>query len=257
MAFNPTAFKGLFFDIYATLIDWEAGIYPQLLKLSQHLPQSDARREDNAENRKRLLQAYAKHEKAVEHENPKLPYPQILEEVYSRIASDLGVSAAQADKEAFGRSIGEWPAFPDTVKAMQVLAKYYKLFVLSNVDNASFDRTRTGPLNGVHWDGIYTAEQIGSYKPNPKNYQHVVTRLDEDFGIKKDEILLVAQSLDIDHASAKALGFKPAAWIARKSAFMGGNREQLEAEGLIELGAEFSTLGELAEAVERAFSTRD
>lgn len=118
------------------------------------------------------------------------------------------------------------------------------------------DRTRTGPLNGVHWDGIYTAEQIGSYKPNPKNYDHVVTRLEEDFGIQKDEILMVAQNLDIDHASAKALGFKPAVWIARKGAFMGGNREQLEADGVIELGAEFSTLGEMAEAVDKAFSGR-
>lgn len=256
MGFDPSEFKGLFFDIYATLIDWEAGICPQLLHLSQHLPSDDVRREDNAENRKSLLKAYASHEKAVEHENPTWPYPQILEEVYNRIALALGVPADRADKEAFGRSIGEWPAFPDTVKAMQVLAKHYKLFVLSNVDNASFDRTRTGPLNGVHWDGIYTAEQIGSYKPNPKNYDHVVTRLEEDFGIQKDEILMVAQNLDIDHASAKALGFKPAVWIARKGAFMGGNREQLEADGVIELGAEFSTLGEMAEAVDKAFSGR-
>jgi 2-haloalkanoic acid dehalogenase type II len=257
MGFNPTEFKGLFFDIYATLIDWEAGIYPQLLHLSQKLPSGDARRDDNAENRKKLLRAYASNEKAVEHEHPRWPYPQILEEVYSRIASDLGVPIDSEDKVAFGRSIGDWPAFPDTVKAMQVLAKHYKLFVLSNVDNASFDRTRTGPLKGVHWDGIYTAEQIGSYKPNPNNYNHVVTRLDEDFGIEKDKILLVAQSLDIDHVSAKALGFKPAVWIARNRSFMGGNREELESKGLIELGAEFSTLGEMAEAVEKAFSGRE
>jgi len=254
MGFNPTEFKGLFFDIYATLIDWESAIYPQLLRLAQSLPTGHARRADNAENRKWLIRAFAANERVVEHDNPTLPYPQILEEVYSRIGTDLGVQVDEADKVAFGRSIGDWPAFPDTVKAMQVLAKHYKLFVLSNVDNASFDRTRTGPLKGVDWDGIYTAEQIGSYKPNPNNYNYVVTRLHEDFGIEKDQILLVAQSLDLDHASAKALGFEPGVWIARSNAAMGESREELESKGLIELGAEFSTLGEMAEAVERAFS---
>ena len=211
MAFDLKQFKGLFFDIYATLVDWEAGIYPQLLRLSQALPQDDARRVDTPGTRTALLRAYAVNERAVEHENPALPYPQILEAVYARIAAQLGVqSFDRTDQVAFGRSIGDWPAFPDTVAAMQTLAKHYKLFVLSNVDDASFAQTCSGPLNGVHWDGIYTAEQIGSYKPNPNNYNFVVKRLDEDFGISKDQILLVAQSLDIDHVSTKALGFKPA-----------------------------------------------
>jgi FMN phosphatase YigB (HAD superfamily) len=137
---------------------------------------------------------------------------------------------------------------------MQVLAKHYKLFVLSNVDNASFARTLDGPLKGVHWDGIYTAEQIGSYKPNPRNYNHVVTHLDKNFGIPKDEILLVAQSLAVDHVAATALGFRPGVWIARKSSSMGGNREELEAKGLLKLGATYSTLGEMAKAVEKAFA---
>ncbi|KIW20579.1 haloacid dehalogenase, type II [Exophiala spinifera] len=256
-SFDLCSFKGIFFDIYATLIDWESGIYPQLLKLSQQLPAGDARREDTPETRKKLLRMYATNEKIVEHDNPTLAYPKILESVYDRIAAELGVpDTDDADRVAFGKSIGEWPAFPDTVEAMKVLAKHYKLFVLSNVDNESFARTLSGPLNGVHWDGIYTAEQIGSYKPNPRNYEYVVDKLKTDFGISKDETLMVAQSLDIDHISAKALGFRPAVWIARYAgdAAMGGNKEDLEAKGLIELGASYSTLGEMAEAVEKAFA---
>jgi hypothetical protein len=35
---------------------------------------------------------------------------------------------------------------------------------------------------------------------------------------------------------------------------MGGKREELEAKGLIELGATYETLGELAEAVKEAFA---
>jgi 2-haloalkanoic acid dehalogenase type II len=255
MTLDLTQVKGMFFDIYATLIDWESGIYPFLFQhLAHQLPESNPLHGDNAKTRKTLLHMYAANEPTVEHENPKLPYPQILEQVYARIAAELGVQVKHDDQVAFGRTIGDWPAFPDTVAAMQTLAKHYKLAVLSNVDDASFARTCAGPLKGVHWDGIYTAEQIGSYKPNPNNYQHVVDKFQEKFGIPKDGLVMVAQSLDMDHAACKALGFKPGVWIARGDAAMGGNKEEQEARGLIELGATYETLGELAEAVEKAFS---
>ncbi|KIV84671.1 haloacid dehalogenase, type II [Exophiala sideris] len=256
MAFDLTKAKALFFDIYATLIDWEAGIYPQLLRLSQKAESQSNCLEDTPESRTKLLRAFAKHDKAVGHEHPTLAYAQVIEEIYARIAKDLGAEFSKEDQQAFGQSIGDWPAFPDTVDAMKVLGKYYKVFVLSNVDNASFERTRTGPLRGGHWDGIYTAEMVGSYKPSPNNYNYVVKRLEEDFSIKKDEMLLVAQSLDIDHISTKALGFQPGVWIARESAAMGGMKDELEEQGLIELGATYATLGDMAEAVEKAFESK-
>lgn len=238
--------KGLFFDIYATLINWEAGIYPSLLRL--------AKSEDTPALKDKLLDAYHEYQAAIWAAHPTLPYPQILEQVYERIAQDLGVSFSREEQVAFGHSIGEWPAFPDTVEAMKVLSKYYKLFVLSNVDNASFERTRTGPLQSVHWDGIYTAERIGSYKPDPRNYEFVVTRAAEDFSIKKEELMMVAQSLNIDHLMSKKLGFPPGVWISRQGSAMGGKREEMEQQGLLEIGATYDTLGEFAEAVEKAFN---
>jgi 2-haloalkanoic acid dehalogenase type II len=256
MTFDLTKIKGMFFDIYATLIDWEAGIYPFLFRhLANQLPDSNPLRENNDKTRQTLIHMYAANEPIVEHENPKLPYPQILEQVYARIATELGVQVKRDDQIAFGRSVGDWPAFPDTIAAMEILAKHYKLAVLSNVDDASFARTSSGPLKGVHWDGIYTAEQVGSYKPNPNNYNFVVEKFQEKFDIPKDGLVLVAQSLDMDHLACKALGFKPGIWIARGASHMGGgNRKELEAQGLIDLGAAYNNLGELAEAVESAFS---
>lgn len=238
--------KGLFFDIYATLINWEAGIYPSLLRL--------AKSEDTPAIKDKLLGAYHEYQAEIWAAQPTLRYPQVLEEVYARIAQDLGVSFTREEQVAFGHSIGEWPAFPDTVEAMKVLSKYYKLFVLSNVDNDSFERTRTGPLQSVHWDGIYTAEQIGSYKPDPRNYEFVVTRAAEDFSIKKEELVIVAQSLNIDHLMSKKLGFPPGVWISRQGSTMGGRREEMEQQGLLEIGATYDTLGEFAEAVEMAFN---
>lgn len=253
MAFDLKSYKGIFFDIYGTLIQWEEGLYDHLFKLTRQLPDSHPRRADTTENHQKLLQSYSKFEQQVEREYPTMKYPQILETVYDCIAAELGVPGDPAAREALGRSIGDWPAFPDTIEAMKVLARYYKLFVLSNVDNESFERTLSGPLKGVHWDAIYTAEDIGSYKPHPNNYQYVVDKAKE-FGIQKEELLLVAQSLDVDHQMVKKLGFKPSVWIARSSAATGGVREEMEARGELNIGATYQTLGEMAEGVEKAWS---
>ena len=222
--------------------------------LVQKLPESHPLRADTAQTRQTLFHLYAVHEKAAEHEHPQWKYPQILEQAYARIAAQVGVPLERARQVAFGQSVGDWPAFPDTVAAMQMLANHYKLFVLSNVDDASFARTCAGPLNGVRWDDIYTAQQIGSYRPHPDNYNYVAARAQQDFGLAKDRIVLVAHGLNIDHASCKALVFQPGVWIVRRGSDMGGDREELEAQGLIELGAVYGTLGEMAKAVEKAFS---
>ncbi|KAK5214654.1 hypothetical protein LTR47_012116, partial [Exophiala xenobiotica] len=177
MAFDLRSFKAIFFPINATLIDWESGIYPSLLHLSQQLPVGDAPQEDTPSTRGALLRMYAATEGVVQHENPQLAYPQILEKVQGGVRPEHRVVAR----------------VPGMVAAMQVLARHYKLFVLSNVGDTSFSRRPAGPLRGVHWDGIYTAQQIGSYKPGDRNYLFVVDRLGKDFGTAQDETLMVAQ----------------------------------------------------------------
>ena len=138
---------------------------------------------------------------------------------------------------------------------MQKLSKQYKLVVLSNVDKASFSRTLSGPLAGVKFDAIYTAEDIGSYKPDVKNFAYLVEHAEKDFGVRKDEILKVAQSLYHDHVPAKAFGLRPSVWIERRpggeEALMGSRLEDLNEQ--VDLAATFKSLGELVEVVEKAF----
>ena len=43
----------------------------------------------------------------------------------------------------------------------------------------------TGPLNGVKFDGIYTAENIGSYKPDLNNFRYLVENVDSSLGLRK------------------------------------------------------------------------
>jgi 2-haloalkanoic acid dehalogenase type II len=262
MVFDLTDYKLLSFDIYATLIDWETGIYDALMPLVDQLPSdSQYRGKSPEETRKLVLRAFSSHERALQSEQPKLLYNKLLTETYKHLAPRLGVQATDAEAQKFGDSVGTYPAFPDTVAAMKVLGSYYKLVALSNVDNENFSRTLSGPLHGVKFDGIYTAENIGSYKPDLNNFKYLIENVNKQFGVKKEEILHTAQSLTHDHVPGKEIGLRPGVWISRaggegKGSAMGGSLEALEKEGKVDLGAVYETLGDMAEAVEKAFAAR-
>jgi 2-haloalkanoic acid dehalogenase type II len=198
MSFDPISYKLLSFDIYGTLINWEEGIYSSLLPLLSKLPSSSPHHPSNntpSQTRHFLLSEYTKLEQSIQKEEPTLTYPLVLTKIYTQLAASLSIPITSEEATTFGSTIGSWPAFPDTVSAMQKLSKYYKLVVLSNVDKSSFSRTLSGPLSGVHFDAIYTAEDIGSYKPDLKNFAYLVENAEKGFGVKKEEILKVAQSL--------------------------------------------------------------
>ena len=95
--------------------------------------------------------------------------------VHGRLARAWGVAEDAAENERFGGSIGDWPAFPDTVDALRVLRQRYRLVILSNVDRDGF-RASNQRL-GVSFDAIYTAQDIGSYKPDPRNFTYMLERL--------------------------------------------------------------------------------
>lgn len=260
MVFNPTEYKLLSFDIYGTLIDWESGIFdallPLLSKLPEHNPHHPSQNSTEV-TRHFLLGEYTNYELEIQKEHPNFPYPKILATVYERLAVKLQVPFTASEAEDFGSTIGTWQAFPDTVAAMQVLGQHYKLVVLSNVDRASFSRTLAGPLKGVKFDGIYTAEDIGSYKPDLRNFQYMVEHSDKDFGVKKDEILKVAQSVQHDHIPARKFGLRPSVWIKRSGdkASMGGKFDDFKDQ--VDLAATFDTLGDFAAEVKKGFGNEN
>ena len=203
-----TDFKVLTFDCYGTLIDWETGIFNALDPLIKRAGNADL-------GRNRLLELYGVEEAAQELETPAMPYSQLLAFVYKRLAKEWGVTVANEEANIFGASVPDWPAFADSAPALQYLKKFYKLVILSNVDRVSF-RSSNDKL-GVEFDAIYTAQDIGSYKPSPRNFDYMLTRLNEDFGLGRKDILHTAQSLFHDHAPANQCGLA-SAWIDRRHA---------------------------------------
>ena len=145
---------------------------------------------------------------------------------------------------AFAASIRRWPPFPDTSEALARLQEHYRLAVLSNVDKDSF--TASEQALGIRFDLVCTAEEIGSYKPDPRNFRFLLARLSE-MGIAGAELLHAAQSLFHDIEPARALGIRTA-WVDRYSgASSGAARAPRRA---IEADLRVSSLKELAETLQ-------
>ncbi len=67
---------------------------------------------------------------------------------------------------------------------------------------------------GVTFTSIITAQDVGSYKPSPRNFDALAAEV-ERLGIGQGKLLHVAQSLFHDHVPAKSGGL-PTVWINRR-----------------------------------------
>src|SRR5262249_49675687 len=164
----------LTFDCYGTLIDWESGMIEALKGLTGRL--------QRPLTRDQILQAHARHESSQQQYTPAKRYRDVLAVVYKRLAEEWGLDASHDDCVAYGRSIGDWPAFEDSPGALQYLKNHFRLVILSNVDNESF-RASNERLE-VQFDAIYTAEDIGSYKPAARNFEYMLEKLGQS-GVRK------------------------------------------------------------------------
>jgi 2-haloacid dehalogenase len=199
-----TDFEALSFDCYGTLIDWEAGIGAVLEPWAR-----EHRLDINAEG---LLERYASAEAIEEARTPAARYPEILGAAMRSLGAALGVEVSTAESARLATSVAEWPAFPDSPDALAALSARYQLVILSNVDRHSF--AGSNARLGVSFDAIVTAEDVGSYKPSPRNFEALLETV-RGLGVGDGGLLHVAQSLFHDHVPAQNLGL-PTAWIDRR-----------------------------------------
>jgi len=226
-------FNAMSFDCYGTLIDWETGLSHALRPLAERSGRSP----------EQLLEAYGPIEHDLEEIHPGMRYSELLEKVHDRLCDDLGVDRDPAEAAAFGESVGDWPAFPDSAEALNYLKGHYKLIILSNVDRRSF--TGSNRRLGVEFDFIFTAEEIGSYKPSLRNFEYLLERIG-DAGIAKSDLLHAAQSLFHDHVPANHLGIA-SAWIDRRHGKEDAGAT-VQPDPMPHYDFRFTSLGELAAA---------
>jgi 2-haloacid dehalogenase len=195
-----TRIEALTFDCYGTLIDWEAGIAAGLRRVLEprgvHLDDDE------------LLESYAHHEAELE-AGEYLRYRAVLARALRAVAAEHGFEPGDPEVDAFAASVGDWPAFPDSRDALRDLRTRFRLGVITNCDDDLFAGSNVRLGEPFEW--IVTAEQAGSYKPSPRNFDLAFERL----GLPRDRIVHVAQSLYHDHVPAKAVGLRTV-WINRR-----------------------------------------
>ncbi len=125
-----TDFRALTFDCYGTLIDWERGI-------AAGLDASDPTREKPL-TRDAVLEAHARHESCQQRYTPEMPYGSCSQSSSSGSQRNGALPYRWMRPLHTDAQVGQWPAFPDSASTLQYLKKYFKLIILSNVDNESF-----------------------------------------------------------------------------------------------------------------------
>jgi 2-haloacid dehalogenase len=197
---NWESFEALTFDCYGTLIDWEAGIWAALSPvLAAHRIKMTT---------EQALELYAQLESEAERGEYR-DYRTILTEVMAVFGARLGFAPTFQELAVLPESVKDWPAFPDSVRALRALKTRYKLGIISNIDDDLF--AASAQRLHVPFDWIVTAQQAKSYKPSPNNFRLALERI----GVPRSRVLHVAQSLFHDIAPAKSLGLSTV-WVNRR-----------------------------------------
>ena len=194
-------FEAITFDCYGTLIDWEAGLSaafrPVFVGRGKTFDTDD------------VLVRFAVHEATAE-AGPYRRYRDVLAAALRGVSTDFGIEPTADEIEDFSGSVGDWPAFADTAPALARLADRFRLGIITNCDDDLFAASL--PKLGASFDWVITAQQVGAYKPDERNFEVAFTRI----GLPRERILHVAQSLFHDHAPAQRLGMT-SVWIDRRA----------------------------------------
>lgn len=156
-----------------------------------------------------LLEMYGEAEAEIESASYQR-YRTVLFETVQEMGRRATVEITPEEARQFANSLTLWEPFKDTVAALQVLGRKFRLGIISNVDDDLFAATQK--KLATRFDVIVTAEQVQSYKPSLKNFQEAIRRS----GLRKDEILHAGQSVYHDIVPSSFLGIDNV-WVNRPS----------------------------------------
>ncbi|MGI4802178.1 MAG: HAD-IA family hydrolase [Janthinobacterium lividum] len=224
--------KVLTFDVVGTLIDFESGM---LGYLRDACGPELATTDDNT-----ILEAY----RASRASKASIRFPDDLRRVYKEIAPKLGLKQDNDIADGYARSIEHWPAFPDSVEALQRLKRRFKLVAMTNAQRWALDHMQR--TLGNPFDDSVTVDEALCDKPDPRFFAFARGRLSRD-GHGLHDIMHVAQSQYHDIGVARQLGYT-VCWIERRMGMKGSGGTLESAHTKPDY--HFPTLKALADAVD-------
>jgi 2-haloacid dehalogenase len=146
------------FDCFGTLIDWHSGYRTILAPIA-------------GERTDELIKAYHGFERALETERPHRLYREVLTLGLAQAAQQIGLPLPPTEADVLVRKWGEQRLFDDVPQALARLrAGGFKIGILTNCDDDLFART-VERFPRPHPDLVVTAQQVGSYKPEPGHFR--------------------------------------------------------------------------------------
>jgi 2-haloacid dehalogenase len=154
------------FDVYGTLIDWEAGILDAFVK--------EAKREGFDLDPATVMPLFHEISREVESGSYEL-YAEVLRRTAVEIAKRIGWPLEPSRAGFLPDSVQRWMPFKESGTQLPKLAKKYQLGLLSNIDDKLLGQTRRHiPID---FDLVVTAQQVRSYKPEPAHFTECARRM--------------------------------------------------------------------------------
>ncbi len=223
----PSKVSWVTFDVYGTLIDWEAGIFAAFKK--------EAKRDGfviEDRDRERIITLFHEYSKDVEGGSYEL-YAEVLRQVAVKIAKEIGWPLEPSRAGFLPDSVPRWMPFRETAPQLKKFFNNYSTGLIANADDKLLGLTRRH-IPGSY-DLVVTAQQVRSYKPEPAHFKEAARRI----GGKKGWVHIAASYY---HDVAPAVANKiPVIWVNRA-------KQQLE-PGQKKPDAEVTNLREAAKLI--------
>jgi 2-haloacid dehalogenase len=216
------------FDVYGTLIDWEAGAVEAFTK--------EASRDGfTGIDPETLVPMFHEVQQQIQAGSYEL-YAEVLRRTAVQIAKDLGWPLEPSRAGFLPDSVQRWPAFKETNPVLQKIAKKHSTGLISNIDDKLLGLTRRHiPLD---FDLVVTAQQVRSYKPDPAHF----TECERRIGTKKGWVHVAASYYhDVEPCLKKKI---PVIWVNRHGQVLEAGQKKPDAE--------VKTLREAAKLIEAA-----
>jgi putative hydrolase of the HAD superfamily len=188
-------FKAVTIDVVGTLIDFERGMLDYLHRVAPTAKVSDgAFLAAYRESRASPLAQY---------------YPDDLERVWTDLARQFGLPVEAA--AGFRASVAHWPAYADSLLALERLGKHFQVIAATNSQRWAldcFERTL-----GMPFDWTVTCDDTHHEKPDPRYFMSLQGMMARR-GIRQVDTLHVGRSQFHDIRIARALGWRTC-WIDR------------------------------------------